>query len=127
MAHPIFLNTTIVFQDQQAFNLIVPDRIEQRSRSTTHPPLGAGFYGGLKILVERNATGMKSLPATDRATDGADITGVDANTGTLADVLDDSAGRGIDGIQRVATLNQDAGAELAGRGAHAGHDRGWQR
>ena len=127
MANPVLFYAAVVFQHQQVFHFIVPKRVEQGGRTTAHTALGAGLYGCLEILVERNAARMECFTATDRAADGTDVTGIDADTGTLADIFHDGAGRGVDGIQRVAAFYQDAGTELAGRGANAGHDRGRQR
>ena len=70
---------------------------------------------------------MEGFAATDGAAETPDATGVDADAGTLGDVTDDGAGGGIDGVQAVIALDQHAGAELTGRGAHAAHDGGRQR
>ncbi|SVK47293.1 Uncharacterised protein [Acinetobacter baumannii] len=70
---------------------------------------------------------MEGFPATDRAAQRADAAGVDADAGALRNVFHNGAGGGVDGVQAVAALDQHAGAELAGWGAHAGHDRRRQR
>ena len=58
---------------------------------------------------------MEGLATADRATQCTDTTTVDADTGTLRDVLDDGAGGGVDGVQAVTGFDQYTGAELAGR------------
>ena len=62
---------------------------------------------------------MEGFAATDGAAQTTDATSVDADAGALGSVAHDGAGGGIDGIQAVVALDQHAGAELAGRGAHA--------
>src|SRR5690606_5652993 len=106
-------NTPIVFQDQQRFNFQMPHGIEQRGCTTAHTTLRAAFDCRLEVLVERNTSGMLSLATTDRAANGANAAGIDADTGALRNVADDRAGGGINRIQAIAAFNQHARAELA--------------
>ncbi len=69
---------------------------------------------------------MERFATTDGAAQTADATGVDTDTGALGDITHNGAGGSVDGIQAVIALDQHAGAELAGRGAHAAHDWGRQ-
>ena len=70
---------------------------------------------------------MLRFTTTDFATQCTDTARIDADTGTLRHVFHNRAGSGVDAIQAVVTFNQHAGAELAGRCAHAGHDGRRQR
>ena len=105
----------------------MPHWVEQRCSTAAYAALGAGFYRGLEVLVERNTTGVERFTAADRATQRTDATGVDTDAGALGNVFHNRAGGGVDGVQAVAALDQYAGAELTGRGAHAGHNRRRQR
>ena len=125
VTHAVAFNTTVVFQDQQAFHFQVPHRVEQGRSTAAHAALRAGFYRRLEVLIERDTAGVERFTAANRAAQRTDATGVDADTGTLGNVFHDGAGRGVDGIQAVTALDQYAGAELTGWGAHARHD--WRR
>ncbi|CHH39743.1 Uncharacterised protein [Salmonella enterica subsp. enterica serovar Typhi] len=105
----------------------MPHRVEQCRRAAAHAALRAGFHRRLEVLVERNTAGVERLAATNRATQRTNAASVDADTGALGNVFHNRAGGGVDGIQTVATLDQYAGAELTGRGTHAGHDGRRQR
>ncbi len=127
VTNAVAFDATIVFQHQQALNFQMPHRVEEGSRTATHAALGAGLHGGLEVLVERNTAGVERFTAADRAAEGANTARVDADTGALGDIFHNRAGGGVDGVQAIAALDQHAGAELAGRGTHAGHDRRRQR
>ena len=70
---------------------------------------------------------MLRFAATDFAAQAADTAGIDADTGALGNVFDNRAGGSVDGVEAVVALNQYARTELAGRRAHAAHDRRGQR
>ncbi len=123
----VLFHAAVVLQHQQAFHFGVPQRVEQGGRTAAHTALGAALHGSLEVFVEGDATGVERFAATDGAAQTADATSVDADTGALGNVTHDGAGGGVDGIQTVVALDQHAGAELTGRGAHAAHDRGRQR
>ena len=55
---------------------------------------------------------------------GTDAAGVDADAGPLGDIAHHRRSGGVDGVQAVIAFDQHAGAELAGRRAHPGHDGG---
>lgn len=124
---PVLFHAAVVFQNQQALHFGVPQRVEQGGRTAAHAALGAALHGSLEVFVEGDAAGVERFAATDRATQTTDAAGVDADAGALGHVTHDGAGGGIDGIRAVVALDQHAGAELTGRGAHAAHDRGRQR
>ena len=125
VTHAVAFHAAVVLQNQQAFHFQVPHRVEQGRSATAHAALRAGFYCRLEVLVERDTAGVERFTAADRAAKRTDTTGVDADTGTLGNVFHDGAGSRVDGIQAVTALDQHAGAELTGRGAHARHD--WRR
>ena len=126
MTDPVLFHAAVVLQYQQALHLGVPQRVEQGGRTAAHAALGAALHRSLEVFVEGDAAGVEGFAATDGAAQTTDATGVDADAGALGNVTHDGAGGGIDGIQAVVALDQHAGAELAGRGAHAAHDRGRQ-
>ncbi|MNT08273.1 hypothetical protein D3C72_1430100 [compost metagenome] len=103
----------------------MPHRVEQRRCTTAYAALRTGLHRGLEVFVERDTASMEGFTTTDRAAQRTDTTGVDTDAGALRNVFHNGAGGGVDGIQAVAALDQHARAELAGRGAHAGHD--WRR
>ena len=63
----------------------------------------------------------------NRATQRADAAGIDADTGALRNVFNNRAGGRVNRIQAITALDQHTGAELTGRGTHAGHNRRRQR
>ncbi len=78
------------------------------------------------MFVERDTTGVESFTTADRATECTDAAAIDANTGTLGNILNNGTGGGVDGIQAVAGFDQYAGTELTGRSTDTGHDWRWQ-
>ena len=127
MTNAVGVGTAVVFQHQQAFDFQMPHRVEEGRRTAADAALGAGFHRRLEVLIERDTAGMESFTAANRATQRADAAGVDADTGALRDVFHNGAGSGVNRVQAVAALDQHAGAELTGRGTHAGHNRRRQR
>ena len=87
-----------------------PHRRARRPGSSTSPQSGS--------ICRRGCSRCGRLRRHGWAAQTTDATGVDADAGALGNVTHDGAGGGIDGIQAVVTLDQHAGAELAGRGAH---------
>src|SRR5690606_15181484 len=105
VADAVFFDAAVVFQHQQAFHFVVPDRVEQGGGATTHTTLRAGFNRRLEMLVERNTAGVEGFTTPDRAAQGADTATVDTNAGALRYVFHNGAGGGINGIQTVAGFN----------------------
>ncbi len=105
----------------------MPHRVEQGGCATAYAALRAGFHRSLEVFVEWNTAGVERFTAANWAAQRTDATGVNTDTGALGNVFHNGAGGGVNGVQAIATLDQYAGAELTGRGAHAGHDRRRQR
>ena len=127
VTNAVGVGTAVVFQHQQAFHFQMPHWVEEGRRAAANAALRAGLHRSLEMFVERNAAGVEGFAAADRAAQRANAAGVDADAGALGNVFHNRAGGGVDGIQAVAALDQHAGAELTGRGTHAGHDRRRQR
>src|SRR5690606_40326037 len=67
--------------------------------TTLFRSLRAGFHRRLEQLEEGDAAGVLRLATTNRAAQGADAAGVDANAGAQRNVFDDGRGGGVDRIQ----------------------------
>ena len=105
----------------------MPQRIEDGGRAAAHAALRTTFHGRLEILVKRDTAGVEGFATADLGAQCPDTSGIDADTGALGNIAHHCRRRGIDGVQTVITLDEHTGAELAGRGAHPGHDGGRQR
>ncbi|VFS78278.1 Uncharacterised protein [Kluyvera cryocrescens] len=125
MTHAVAFNTAVVLQYQQAFHFQVPHWVEQGGRTTAHAALRAGFHRGLEVFIERDTAGVEGFTAANWATQRTDAAGVDTDTGALGNIFHNRAGGGVDRVEAVAALDQYAGAELASRRTHAGHN--WRR
>jgi len=70
----------------------VPHWIEQSSRPAPYTALGTAFDRGLKIFIKRHTPGMEGFTASNRAANGSDTPGIDANASSLAYIFNNSAG-----------------------------------
>src|SRR5690606_10780031 len=122
VTNTVFFHTTVVLQDQQCFHFQMPHGVEQGCRTTTHAALRAGLHRRLEHLEERQAACVLCFTTTNFAAYGANAATIDTDTGTLRHVTNNGAGRGIDAVQAVVTLDQHARTELASGCAHTSHD-----
>ena len=126
VTHTVFVGAFVVFQYQQIFYFQMPQGIIQCGCSAAHTTLAATFDCCLEMFVKRYHTCVIGIAITDRTVECADATGANADTSTLAHILDDTAGCGIDRVQTVVGFNQHATTELFHRCAHTCHDRSRQ-
>ena len=104
----------------------MPQGIIQCGCSAAHTTLAAAFDCCLEMFVKRYYACVISIAIADRTVECADATGANADASTLAHILDDTAGCGIDRVQTVVGFNQHATTELFHRCAHTCHDRSRQ-
>ena len=99
MTHAVTVNAAVVLQYQQTICFQVPQWIVSRCCPATYTALRAGLHCRLKQLQERNNTRMGRFTVANRTTQRTDGTEVNANAGTLGDVLHNGRGRCVDGLQ----------------------------
>ena len=121
-ANTVVFGTLVVLENDDVFDLFMPDGEVNGSRTTTDSILGTAANGCFELLQERDDSSVRHFATTNLVTESTDATGVDTNTSTLRGIVTNSHVRREDAIEGVVCLNKDATRILTNRSTHACHN-----
>ena len=98
-ANTVVFGSLVVLENDDVFDLFMPDGEVNGSGSTTDSILGAAANGCFELLQERDDASVRNFTATNLVTESTDATGVDTNTSTLRGIVSNCHVRREDRIE----------------------------